>query len=317
MLLFDTTNGGANGNDDIMNDFVIVPPKPDAMMGQFDEYSYSNLYDCYTDYTYNHTSSPAPNHRDNINGDSAGATAIAPSPSPSFVDTAASATGVALSTASGQSPSFVSHSSSLLSSNSYSDECLGNIADGNLPTSSKNNDENNNISMATTTKATNSASVITRDPRNGAFTFQVHAEYDLLLHVKKDLFLLDNQRDSDCIRLSEHIMHSIDEYCLKKQWMYHIGYEKGIAVSRFMRSRLERWYKENVTNICNSATGCTEDKKVCKLLCPGSFDRLYFISLISTHSSSPPPLPPPRRRRRRRRRLLLTQCCVDTKVHLC
>jgi hypothetical protein len=166
----------------------------------------------------------------------------------------------------------------LLSSNSYSDECVGNITDSDLPTLSKNNDENNNISMATTTKATNSAPVITRDPRNGAFTFQVHAEYDLLLHVKKDLFLLDNQRDSDCIRLSEHIMHSIDEYCLKKQWMYHIGYEKGIAVSRFMRSRLERWYKENVTNICNSATGCTEDKKVCKLLCVG-----HSIAFLSSH----------------------------------
>lgn len=279
MLLFDTTKGGANGNDDIMNDFVIVPPKPDAMMGQLDEYSYSNLYDCYTDYTCNQTSGPTPNHRDNINGASAGATAIAPSPSPSFVDTAASsAAGVALSTASGLSPSFVSHSSSLLSSNSYSDECVGNITDSDLPTLSKNNDENNNISMATTTKATNSAPVITRDPRNGAFTFQVHAEYDLLLHVKKDLFLLDNQRDSDCIRLSEHIMHSIDEYCLKKQWMYHIGYEKGIAVSRFMRSRLERWYKENVTSICNSATGCTEDKKVCKLLCVG-----HSIAFLSSH----------------------------------
>ena len=32
-----------------------------------------------------------------------------------------------------------------------------------------------------------SSSIITRDPRNGAFTFQVHAEYDMLLRVQKVL----------------------------------------------------------------------------------------------------------------------------------
>lgn len=150
--------------------------------------------------------------------------------------------------------------SSLLSSDSYSDKCFGNNADSNPVNFRTNNyDDNKNVSK---TKKKTSASVITRDPRNGAFTFQVHTEYDLLLHVKKDLFLMDNQRDGDCIRISEHIMHSVDEYCLKKQWMYHIGSEKGMAVSKFLRSRLEMWHREKFISINSSANGSEAHEKV-------------------------------------------------------
>ena len=80
---------------------------------------------------------------------------------------------------------------------------------------------------------------ITRDPQCGAFTFQVHAEYDLLLHVQKSL---DRTRRSNAnnIKLSQLIMRSVDDYCLKKQWMYHIGREKGVAIGRFLEDSLKR-----------------------------------------------------------------------------
>ena len=85
---------------------------------------------------------------------------------------------------------------------------------------------------------------ITRDPKNGAFTFQVHAEYDLLLHVQKSLDRSRSRNNNvdqiNNIRLSQLIMRSVDDYCLKKQWMYHIGREKGVAIGRFLEDSLKR-----------------------------------------------------------------------------
>lgn len=94
---------------------------------------------------------------------------------------------------------------------------------------------------------------ITRDPKNGAFTFQVHAEYDLLLHVQKSLDRTRSRNNNadqiNNIRLSQIIMRSVDDYCLKKQWMYHIGREKGIAIGRFLEDSLKRgdWANKKFT----------------------------------------------------------------------
>lgn len=277
MILFDTDIEGGNGNNDMMNDFVIVPPTPDTcLMGRFDEYSYANLYDYYNPFTQNHSNSPALTQL--INGASAGKTGTAMSPS--SIEVSANTTAAAL----------VSCCSSLPTSDSSSDECFRQTTD-DIPLDSRtNNYEYKNVSKTKT-----SASVITRDPRNGAFTFQVHAEFDLLLHVKKDLFLLDNKPDGGRIRLSEHIMHSIDEYCLKKQWMYHIGSEKGTAVSRFLRSRLEIWHEENIINSHNCSGNREGDKKVRAMLHSGvttpftlclmsPCSGFYFHSLTSTYN---------------------------------
>ena len=85
---------------------------------------------------------------------------------------------------------------------------------------------------------------ITRDPKNGAFTFQVHAEYDLLPHVQKSLDRTRSRNNNadqiNNIKLSQLIMRSVDDYCLKKQWMYHIGREKGVAIGRFLEDSLKR-----------------------------------------------------------------------------
>jgi predicted O-methyltransferase YrrM len=137
-------------------------------------------------------------------------------------------------------------------------------------------------------KSSVSSSIITRDPRNGAFTFQVHAEYDMLLRVQKDLDKHrrssrgpreggsgsnygtnsnnttddddDASADEESIRLSRRIMLSIDNYCLHEQWMYHIGHEKGEALSRFLTSCLEKWSGSN-----NS--GNHDGKEVRKFVC--------------------------------------------------
>ena len=91
--------------------------------------------------------------------------------------------------------------------------------------------------------------LLKRNPKNGAFTFQVHAEYDLLLHVQKDL---DRRKASSTsaditaeLEPARIIMKSIDNYCLRKQWMYHIGYEKAVAVRSFLQRSLHDFIARN------------------------------------------------------------------------
>ena len=74
-----------------------------------------------------------------------------------------------------------------------------------------------------------------------AFTFAVHGEYDMLLHVQRSM---DKHRGktaeggTDAVKLAKAIMKSIDEYCVKEQWMYHVGNTKGLAIGRFLKSAL-------------------------------------------------------------------------------
>jgi len=204
---------GTNPNENI----VIVPPKPDALLSHHDEFSYSNLY-CY----------------DN-NGDSSGRNDTNNNSGASTVTTEATTSATTgINTESATTTAVTAFAERINNGNKQPN---GNSQHSLTTTASS--------SSSTSTDAT-TTTPITRDPRNGAFTFQVHAEYDLLLHVQKDLDKHrsrnnSNSSDSD-IHLSKLITRSIDEYCLRKQWMYHIGSEKGVAIGRFLRESAEKWY---------------------------------------------------------------------------
>ena len=228
------------------NILVIVPPRPTYAH----EFSYSNLYeevDAGKDSEYLATLPPIESHD-----------VVSPT----------SPTAVMSSTKTLSSGHLTSLAS--LSSSSFDSSNVNVIADGR-----------NNF------KSSVSSSIITRDPRNGAFTFQVHAEYDMLLRVQKDLdkhrrhsrgsreggsgsnygtnnnnTITDDDDASaeESIRLSQRIMLSIDNYCLHEQWMYHIGHEKGEALSRFLTSCLEKWNG-------NNNSGNNDGKEVRKFIC--------------------------------------------------
>jgi predicted O-methyltransferase YrrM len=239
-------------NDNIL---VIVPPKPDYAL----EFSYSNLYSNPSDpCDYNH----------NQHGDVSDYYSYYPaSPAPAILLPSSecravspavggagggrddsSATNSSLSARSTTATSFAMSSTSTMAAVVAFDSSNFDAFAG----------DNHNSGRG------HGASIITRDPRNGAFTFQVHAEYDMLLRVQRDLDghrggsarppHRDGEDDAgretdddgsaeDSIRLSRRIMHSIDDYCMHEQWMYHIGQEKGMALSRFLLSSLEEWHR--------------------------------------------------------------------------
>jgi len=224
-------------------DIVIVMPKPDAVILSRDEFSYSNLYSF--DY-------------DGVAGSATGVTSTSVESTPSMQgnssdDKSAPADNVSSSAVPATPSTFESAFKELAKQNSFND----------LAAASASSSANNRNSIggykameasSSNNKQPNTTDKITRDPRNGAFTFQVHAEYDLLLQIQKDL---DAKRPSKSSRSSLNslalsdidstriILKSVDDYCYGKQWMYHIGSEKGKAISRFLRSGVERWLKRD------------------------------------------------------------------------
>uniref|UniRef100_A0A7S2Q2M2 catechol O-methyltransferase n=1 Tax=Skeletonema marinoi TaxID=267567 RepID=A0A7S2Q2M2_9STRA len=228
-------------------DIVIVMPKPDAVILSRDEFSYSNLYSF--DY-------------DGVAGSATGVTSTSVESTPSMQgnssdDKSASADNVSSSAVPATPSTFESAFKELAKQNSFNDLAA---ASATVGTSSSSANNRNSIGGYKAMEASSSnnkqpnTDKITRDPRNGAFTFQVHAEYDLLLQIQKDL---DAKRPSKSSRSSLNslalsdidstkiILKSVDDYCYGKQWMYHIGSEKGKAISRFLRSGVERWLKRD------------------------------------------------------------------------
>mmetsp|Transcript_33101 Transcript_33101/g.80081 ORF Transcript_33101/g.80081 Transcript_33101/m.80081 type:complete len:419 (-) Transcript_33101:166-1422(-) len=235
MMLFDTT---------LSDNIVIVPPKPDAFLSHHDEFSYSNLYG--QDY----------NDAQNQNGSA-------------VVDCGASLASTA-GTAASSDGTISSGGQDVVAAKCGGGESFDSSVFDNAAAAaaSRNNSLRNSVKETTIAASANninndnddaSSSPITRDPRNGAFTFQVHAEYDLLLHVQKDLDkhrrAVAERKDGNNaslsdVELSNIIMRSFDEYCLRKQWMYHIGSQKGVAIGRFLRDGVENHLRTD-NNISN------------------------------------------------------------------
>ncbi len=235
-------------NDD--NILVIVPPRP-----EYGEFSYSNLYsspiDCdysdyncngNADYSYYASAAPTPAPVARVENGSANGRIVNDDERRSVIPAAIGGGGGGDATVS---------TTSLSSALSASFTSLARIAAIGLDSSSFDH-----LNTGGGGGGGQRSSIITRDPRHGTFTFHVHAEYDMLLRVQRGLDghrargggggggggSSDADRDDaveDSIRLSRRILRSIDDYCMQEQWMYHIGREKGEALSRFLRSCLE------------------------------------------------------------------------------
>lgn len=85
-----------------------------------------------------------------------------------------------------------------------------------------------------------------RDPKNGAWTFKPDTEDDLLTHV--EIGLAEHIKPFNEIDSSEAILRSIDVYCLGKQWMFHVGQEKGEILKRFLKDCIENFIAANAQN---------------------------------------------------------------------
>ena len=81
---------------------------------------------------------------------------------------------------------------------------------------------------------------ITRHAKNGAWTFKENSEYELMIHVQQGLDSFDFKHLNE-VESANVILDSVDGYCLGKQWMFHIGKEKGLVLKGFLRRCIENY----------------------------------------------------------------------------
>ena len=76
--------------------------------------------------------------------------------------------------------------------------------------------------------STNDASLLKRDPANGAWTFKTNSELDLLQHVEHVVAMSDANNaalasdSSTDTSAAKTVLGAIDAYCTGKQWMFHV-----------------------------------------------------------------------------------------------
>jgi len=91
-----------------------------------------------------------------------------------------------------------------------------------------------------------------RDPHNGVMTFKANAEFDLLLHVQNKM---NNLLDAgNALTLADRvgtILRSVDEYCTGKQWMFHVGQDKGGVLTDFLKECIDVYNERNEGSVAS------------------------------------------------------------------
>jgi catechol O-methyltransferase len=87
-------------------------------------------------------------------------------------------------------------------------------------------------------KATKNA--VKRDPSCGILAFHAGTEQSLLKHVELEMTTQRNNTNADGAFESESdradfVLHSIDEFSMKRHWMMHVGDEKGEIIKKFVQ----------------------------------------------------------------------------------
>lgn len=97
------------------------------------------------------------------------------------------------------------------------------------------------------------------DDEFGILKFHAGTEQAMLLFVKEQFSKQDQQTAKDeeyedktnhlqqLARQSYRILHWIDEYCMTRHWMMHVGPEKGRILQEFLIQRFQTWYANRRT----------------------------------------------------------------------
>ena len=72
--------------------------------------------------------------------------------------------------------------------------------------------------------------VIRRDESCGVCSFHSNTESSLLMHV----------RNSNLNNGTEGVLMAIDDFCIKRHWMMHVGPEKGLLLKQFLRDAMNQ-----------------------------------------------------------------------------
>lgn len=75
-----------------------------------------------------------------------------------------------------------------------------------------------------------------RDESCGICSFHAHTESSLLSHVRNSLKSAELE---SLVQRAEHVLNSIDEFCMMRHWMMNIGPEKGTIISTTLKETID------------------------------------------------------------------------------
>ena len=143
--------------------------------------------------------------------------------------------------------------------NSSSDEECDDIIDSNDENKTIGDDASSSVSKnppSQPAEGGKSSIAIKRDASCGVFAFHPHTEASLLTHVRNSLTSRESsislEKGSEeeksstlskenlqlILRRSNDVLHAIDEYCMSRHWMMHIGPEKGGILKESLKDKI-------------------------------------------------------------------------------
>lgn len=96
------------------------------------------------------------------------------------------------------------------------------------------------------------APAIMRDESCGVLAFHPNTEAALLTHVRNSLPHTTSSSASSSLdsleaklQRSDHVLHAIDEFCMSRHWMMHVGPEKGEIILQALRDAMNEKMKRS------------------------------------------------------------------------
>jgi catechol O-methyltransferase len=98
-----------------------------------------------------------------------------------------------------------------------------------------------------------SSEPISRDDSCGVLSVHPHTETSLLNHVRNSLadFQLPGTRSGTTkTTKAEHVLKAVDEFCIQRHWMMHVGPEKGEIIARSLRESIDKKLSSSSQSNC-------------------------------------------------------------------
>jgi catechol O-methyltransferase len=123
---------------------------------------------------------------------------------------------------------------------------------------------------------------VQRDPNNGILAFHPGTEQALLNHVQQNL---DKVRDRTDLDAATAVIGHIDDFCVRRHWMMHVGQEKGSIIKDFLRECVDSKAGQNLC-VVEIGTYCGYSSVVLasELKRLGCVFQIWSIEVVESHA---------------------------------
>jgi catechol O-methyltransferase len=121
-------------------------------------------------------------------------------------------------------------------------------------TDSDGDDDNVNLDIATSLPSDQRVGIRRpqREADNGVLAFHSGTEQALLVYVKQQLQRQSKSNDSKPQRRRRAVLDLVDQFCLERHWMMHVGPQKGVIVQEFLQRHFQHQHGGQLSRVGGS-----------------------------------------------------------------